>query len=50
MFLGQAVYILRPHSNSVLVDRQQVSRITILRLPKRCVRLLRYELRIRAEK
>ena len=40
MFLGQAVYILRPHSNYVLVDRQQVSRMTILRWPKGSVTLL----------
>jgi hypothetical protein len=51
MFLGQAVYIFRPHSKYVLVDRQQVSRMTILRWPKGSVTLLlRYGLRIRAEK
>jgi hypothetical protein len=51
MFLGQAVYIFRPHSKYVLVDRQQVSRMTILRWPKGSATLLsRYGLRIRAEK
>ena len=51
MFLGQAVYIFRPHSKYVLVDRQQVSRMTISRWPKGCVTLLsRYGLRIRVEK
>ena len=48
MFLGQAVYIFRPHSKYVLVDRQQVSRMTILLWPKGSVTLLsRYGLRIR---
>ena len=51
MFLGQAVYIFRPHSKYVLVDRQQVSRMTILLWPKGSVTLLsRYGLRIRVEK
>ena len=51
MFLGQAVYIFRPHSKYVLVDRQQVSRMTILLWPKGSVTLLsRYGLWIRAEK